>query len=340
MSRRTRILTLIIAAVAFLAPAPAAFAAAATPPAQPASGPGGAGYQWSNYVVRNVTFTDRTKDYWTYEPSGWQGSGAAPATAPLVVFLHGWLADDPQYYEDWIRHLVRKGNVLIFPRFQTSALTPPANFAPNAIFSIKDALTRLGGSATVKPDTARGMTLMAHSWGGPVSANIANRWAAESLPQPKSILFAEPYDRSLDDSLAGIPSTTKIDCVVGNEDTTTGRLGCDAIWDRTGHIPSSNRNYLWMFSDDHGSPALTADHRVPTSHNSDSVLNALDWYGFWKLGDGLRDCGLLGTNCDYALGNTARQTSLGVWSDGVPVRPMTVSTSKPACPAGTTAKGC
>ena len=42
----------------------------------------------------------------------------------------------------------------------------------------------------------------------------------------------------------------------------------------------------------------------------------------------------------YALGGTAHQTSLGTWSDGVPVRPMTVSTTKPACPAGSGAKGC
>ncbi len=332
-------LATLAAVVALVAMATASLAVTATPPTQPASGPGGAGYDWSTYVVRHVTFADGTKDYWTYEPSGWQGGGTAPTTAPLVVFLHGWLGDDPAYYIDWITHVVRKGNVVVFPRYQTSALTPPSSFTSNAIYSIHDALTTLAANATVKPDTS-GMTLMSHSWGGPVAANIANRWSSQALPQPRAILFAEPYGRTIDSTLTGVPSTTKLDCLVGDEDTTVGRTGCDAIWDRTGHIATSNRNYLWMFSDTHGSPSLTADHRAPTSNTSSSSLDALDWYGLWKLGDGLRDCALFGANCQYALGDTPQQTSLGTWSDGVPVTPLSVSTTKPGCPAGSTAKGC
>ncbi|WP_395109650.1 hypothetical protein [Actinomadura sp. SCN-SB] len=345
-SRRTSILTLIIAVVMLIGPAPGALAglaAEATPPTQPASGPGGADYQWSASTVRYITFTDRTKDYWVFGPSAWQGSGPAPSAAPLVVLLHGWLGDDPKWYEDWITHLVRKGNVVIFPRYQTSALTPPRNFTSNAIYSLKHALAPSSPAfpaGSVQPDTTLGMTLIAHSYGGPVSANIAARWSAESLPQPKAILFAEPHNGTIDPSLAGIPATTKIGCLVGDVDTIVGRAGCDALWDLTGHVPVTNRNYLWMFNDTHGSPDLIADHRVPTSNRDGGVVNALDWYGIWKLGDALRNCGFFGTDCDYALGNTARQTSLGAWSDGVPVRPLSVSTTKPPCPPGSGAKGC
>jgi hypothetical protein len=337
---RGPILILITAVAMLVGLAPGALAAEAAPPSQPAAGPGGADYPWSGSTVRSVTFPDRTKDYWVYEPSGWQGGGPAPSTAPLVVLVHGWLGDDPEYYQDWIAHLARKGNVVVFPRYQTSALTPPREFASNAIHSIKHALAGYSDDAPMRPDTSLGMTLIAHSYGGPTSANIAARWSAESLPRPRAILFAMPYDRTIDASLAGIPATTKIGCVVADEDTTTGRTGCDALWDLTGHIPAANRNYLWMFSDAHGAPALTADHRVPTSNNGQSVLDALDWRGLWKLGDALRDCSVYGTHCDHALGNTAQQTSLGTWSDGVPVRPLAVSTAKPPCPAGSGAKGC
>lgn len=213
--------------------------------------------------------------------------------------------------------------MVIFPRFQTSALTPPREFASNAIYSIKHALapsSEAFPAASVVPE------LIAHSYGGPTSANIAAHSSAESLPQPRAILFAEPHNGTIDKSLAGIPATTKIGCVVGDEDTIVGRTGCDAIWDLTGHVPVTNRNYLWMFNDTHGTPDLIADHRVPTSNRDGSVVNALDWYGIWKLGD--------------ALGNTARQTSLHVWSDGVPVRPLSVSTTKPPCPPGSGTKGC
>lgn len=312
----------------------------ATPPEQPASGPGGANYPWSSYTVHHATFADGTKDYWTYDPAGWHGRGVAPSKAPLVVFLHGWLGDDPKYYSDWIHHLVRKGNVVVFPRYQTSALTPPRTFTANAMDSIHHALPELAKTAAVKPDTSTGMTLMGHSWGGPVMANIANRASTENLPKPKAIMFAEPYDRTIDSSLAGIPASTKIDCVVGNTDTTVGRTGCDALWDRTGHIPARNRNYVWMFGDAHASPALTADHRAPTSNTKASRLDTLDWYGLWKLGDGLRDCAIHGTNCRYALGDTKKQTFMGDWSDGTPVTPLSVTTAKPACPKGSGAKGC
>lgn len=314
-------------------------AAAATPPAQPTSGPGGADYKWSGVAEQAHTFTDGTKDYWTFEPSGWTGAGAKPAKVPLVVFVHGWLGDDPKYYQDWITHLVRKGTDVVFPRYQTSAATPPATFTANALYSVSDALTTLKNVA-VKPDTAKGMELVAHSWGGPVAVNIANEWSANSLPEPKAVFLAEPYDRTIDSSLTGIPATTKLDCLVGDVDTTVGRTGCDAVWDRTGHIPAKNRNYLWMYSDDHGSPGLVADHRAPTSNTTSSVVDALDYFGFWKEGDALRDCGLNGTDCAYALGDTAKQKNMGTWSDGTAVKRLTVTTTKPDCPANSGAKGC
>jgi hypothetical protein len=53
------------------------------------------------------------------------------------------------------------------------------------------------------------------------------------------------------------------------------------------------------------------------------------WYGFWKLPDGLRDCVFLGTNCEYAYGQTPQQELMGLWSDGTPVTPMAASTTTP-----------
>jgi hypothetical protein len=253
--------------------------------------------------------------------------------------MHGYTYNTTPYYQEWLRHLVRKGNTVIFPVYQTQ-YTPPAYFTGNAIWSIKDALAYHQAVATVKPDTAAGMTLMSHSWGGPISANVAARWQANALPQPKALLFAEPHNQTIDTSLAGIPSTTKIDCVVGNYDQITGRLGCDALWPKLSHIPTSNKNYVWMFSDYYGYPDLVSDHNAPAELSGTSSVDALDWYGFWKLGDALRDCGFLGTSCATALGNTAAQRNMGTWSDGVAVAQLQVTTSPPACPPGSYALGC
>ena len=52
--------------------------------------------------------------------------------------------------------------------------------------------------------------------------------------------------------------------------------------------------------------------------------NALDYYGYWKLLDGLLDAAFLGRNRDYALGDTPQQTDMGRYSDGVPLTPLLV----------------
>ncbi len=58
------------------------------------------------------------------------------------------------------------------------------------------------------------------------------------------------------------------------------------------------------------------------------TVNALDYYGFWKLFDGLCDAAFYGKNRNYALGDTPEQRFMGRWSDGPPVKELTV-TDKP-----------
>lgn len=283
-------------------------------------------------------------DYWTIIPTGWLGGGTAPSLLPVVVFNHGWLGYDPVHYDDWLRHLARKGNVVIFPKYQ-NLFTPGQYFSSNAIWSTRRALDQAFKSSAVKPDRARGMTLIGHSAGGRISLDMAHKAAAEGLPTPEAVLAVEPADSSalmpLAANYSGIPSSTKVVCLVGDADTVVGRGGCDLTWDRIGHVPAANKSYLWQYGDSHGTPALVADHGAPSE--TDPVSNpvdALDWYGMWKIADALRDCGTFGTSCAYALGGTAQQVDMGRWSGGVPVRKMTASTTKPPCPAGTTAKWC
>ena len=317
----------VAAALALAAAAPAA-----TPPGPPASGPGSeASLPWGSTVRADHEFADATKSYTTFEPAGWRGSGAAPTTAPLVVFLHGYLGYDPVHYATWIDHIVRQGNVVVFPAYQANALTPPRTFTANALWSLEHALPWLAANATVKPETSRGMVLLGHSYGGPISANLANRAAAEGLPVPRAILFGEPWHQNIDASLAGIPATTKIVCLVGDHDTLAGRRGCDTLWDKTGHVAAGSRAYVLLRSDAYGSPALDASHRVPSDADP-AGFDALDWYGYWKLGDGLRNCAYLATDCAYAFGNTWQQTFMGRWSDGRLVNQLWSYTTKPADP--------
>ncbi len=101
-------------------------------------------------------------------------------------------------------------------------------------------------------------------------------------------------------------------------------------------MPLANKDYIRMFSDDYGIPALVADHRAPTAPGAlvegggseiaiDRSTDALDFYAAWKLFDGLVDAVYRGVNREYALGDTPEQRFMGRWSDGTPARVLLVS---------------
>jgi hypothetical protein len=54
------------------------------------------------------------------------------------------------------------------------------------------------------------------------------------------------------------------------------------------------------------------------------VTDALDYFGTWKLLDGLVDAAFRGVHREYALGDTYEQRYMGEWSDRVPVRTLIV----------------
>lgn len=284
-----------------------------TPPGQASAGPGGAGYPFASTATTQVTNPNDDLTYWVIEPRQWMGAGAQPQALPVVVFLHGWSGNAPVWYDAWLTHLARKGNLVIFPKFQ-NLTTWDQLFASNAAWSVRAAMTYLQ-QAQIRPLASYGMTLIGHSVGGVVAADLAHRWIAEGLPVPRALLLAMPLGNPFTlDPLTAVPPGTLINCVVADEDTVVGRGGCDLIWSRTSHVVA--RDFVFLRSDRRGSPALVAHHF--TANGTD----ALAMRGLWKLADGLRDCTLAGVNCAYAIGNTAQRRAMGEWSDGVAVREL------------------
>ena len=111
-------------------------AVAPTPPVQPAHGPGGADYAHARVIAHEMK--SGAQGWWLFVPSS-----PRPASAPIVVFCHGWGALDPEGYRAWIDHIVRRGNIVIWPNYQASLLTPGGDFLPNAIAGIRAALADL-----------------------------------------------------------------------------------------------------------------------------------------------------------------------------------------------------
>src|SRR5947209_5534306 len=75
-------------------------AAAAAPPAAAVDA------AYPHKTVKKKEYVFGARSYWLFEPAD-----PAPATAPVVVLNHGWLAVNPGAYGGWIEHLVRSGKV-------------------------------------------------------------------------------------------------------------------------------------------------------------------------------------------------------------------------------------
>ena len=334
---------------------------APTPPEQPLNGPGGSATPWGGAELidhpnsGSCPTNSSAEDcgYWIVKPKEWRGNGPAPTSLSVTVFLHGYGAAEPHYDEFWMKHLAEEGNYVIFPLYE-DFLTLDPYWTDITINAIKKGL-EVGKTEALKPEPSLGMNLIGWSAGGSVAAAVANYAVAEGLPTPRSLLLANPYNGvdsifdydSLDfngheeelkhfSSFTGVPASMRVACVVGNQDEIVGRTGCDRIW---GLIPQvTNKQYIWMSSDYHGSPALVANHYAPGDSLTGPEGRALDYYGYWKLGDALEDCSTYATNCAYL--EAPLEEYMGTWSDGVPVHPLSVTNQVPSCPAGNEVLGC
>jgi pimeloyl-ACP methyl ester carboxylesterase len=337
-----------------------------TPPGQPASGPGGK--QYAHTSVTKNRYGKGGTEYWIFEPDE-----PKPATAPLVVFLHGWGGMNPMYYGAWIDHLVKRGNIVIYPRYQASLLTSIQEFTPNTLTAIKAALDVLQTEpGHIKPDLSK-FAAVGHSMGGLLAASVAALASDSGLPRVTALMSVEPgiTEAPINFPLADLkklPADTLLLAVAGDQDTLVGTFDAKRIYKESTRVPASNKDYVTMVSDLRGTPGLQASHRAPTAYNNDydsgegigggpaeaadvrgdragglptrrvdgpqvrgrerietMMVNALDFYGTWKLFDGLCDAAFYGKNREYALGNTPQQRFMGVWSDGVPVKELKIT---------------
>jgi acetyl esterase/lipase len=344
---------------------------AATSPTQPASGPGGAEYKCQQ-VVAKMYGTGATR-YWIFEPAG-----PAPEIAPLIIFNHGWSAMEPKPYGAWIDHIVKRGNIVVYPVYQDSLRTPPGDFTPNAATGISAAIAKLQNEpGHVKPDLSK-VAFVGHSMGGVISANLAAQWHQLHVPRPLAVMAVQPGNTwakpeamaiTLAD-LSSIDKDTLLVTVSGDRDRLTRDIDAQRIFKESTQVLPQNKNYVELVSDDHGQPPLIANHFAPCAPNRQYVdasmnsvtnnadgdglrsrlrermrkrqqesggespnvlvqaanaVDALDFYGTWKLFDGLCDAAFTGTHREYALGNAPQQRFMGKWSDGTPVKELQVT---------------
>lgn len=293
------------------------------PPTQPDRGPGGRDY--AHRTVRPKYHGTGATAYWLFEPAD-----PAPKTAPVIVFNHGWLAMHPRVYRAWIDHLVRRGNVVIYPRYQDGVLTPPRTFVDNAVTAVTAALAELRRPGRVAPDTGR-LAVVGHSAGGGVSVGMAARAAKAGLPKPRALMAVQPW-RGRAGRMAvypaadykKIPAEIRMLVVVGDADRVVGERSAVEIFRSLRQVPAAHKDYITVNTDRRGRPPLVAGHMSPCAFPGGA--DALDYYAYWRLFDALCACAFDGTHADIALGGgSAAQTDMGRWSDGTPVKRLTVT---------------
>jgi acetyl esterase/lipase len=290
-----------------------------TPPQQPSDGPGGSNYTYND--VRQTRHGFGIREFWLFEPSK-----PTPSTGPLIVFNHGWGAFYPFYYKEWIIHLVKHGNIVVFPRYQLTPIIGTRSATQNAIHAVQQAITLLQNGNHVIPDLNK-LAIVGHSLGGGITAEMAVLAADENLPNPKAIMPIQPYVRldTMMKDFHDIPASTLLLVIVGENDTIVGNYSGKMIFTTADQITTDRKDYIIQRTDRHGEPALVADHLAPLCIPKSSLVNAMDFYSTWKLFDALTDYAFYGIHQEYCLGNTSEQRFMGYWSDGVPVLELVVT---------------
>jgi pimeloyl-ACP methyl ester carboxylesterase len=291
-----------------------------------------------------VKIADGAQGGWLFLPAD-----PAPVKAPVVVLCHGWSAIIPRGYQAWINHLVMRGNIVLWPNYQDNLLTPTNQFLPNAVAGVKAGIQILeSGKYAIRPDLDR-VAIAGHSAGGMVAAGIAASATAEGLPKMRAVMPVEPGDSQRGGrasvplaDLRTLPADTLLLILVAQEDASVGTYDGERILHESISVPASNKALLMLHSDDHGSPALVANHFTPSAMlNADGsftrepsidgvsrntigigVVDALDYLGTWRLLDRLLDAAFSGPKNDRTL-QDPDMVAMGNWSDGVAVKPLT-----------------
>lgn len=298
-------------------------------------GPGG-----QNYIHAEVSqydYADKANGFWLYEPAA-----PIPASANVVVFIHGYGALNPMIYGGWIKHLVRQGNVVIFPRYQKNLVSPsPKHFVENVLDGVHAALDTLRSKGHVHPIVDH-FSLVGHSYGGVLSANLAANFKRYEIPQPKAVMLVSPgtgpFSGGLLKSYENIHEDTNLLIMVSEQDRIVGDKIGKLVFSTATKV--KNRNLIRQYADYNDGTFITAGHNESYSLDKSfdsglrnattrramriSKLDVIDFNGYWKLFDALNSYTRAGIYQEFAFGGTPEQINLGTWSDGSPVKPLKV----------------
>jgi predicted esterase len=206
---------------------------------------------------------------WLYTPAG--------KPKDVVVFFHGQGGPEeatPANHLPWIKHLVSRGSVVVYPRYEMAYEADPMPFIVNGV-----------RAATKRVDVG-GLPVLAigYSRGGAIAVEYGAVSGDKDMPVPDWIMsvFPAPYgnQKHIID-LSALRHFTELLILVGDQDQVVGTAGAAYLGQRLqrGGFPGENIEIEQVQS--HGN--FTADHFAPMS-TSPGAKNA-----FWRPADDVLD---------------------------------------------------
>jgi len=314
-------------------------------PVQTLLGPGGHLYQHQSFTQWEQG--KQHERYFVFQPSQ-----PALKKAGLVVLLHDWFATDPQYYAGLIRHLCRRGWIVLFPLYQGTG-TPDRTWHFNVARTAKDCLLQIFARQEIEIDRQK-VFIIGHGAGAVLGANLAASSDYFGLPLPAGLLFLMPGQRSLKLlDLSGISRNTRMVVVTGDQANAANENTAREIFYAADRISSDNKIYVTVLSDHYGQPPLVADDLAPLSPERPeferaiverryefvnmfkekfhartlraSHIDAFDWFVIFRFFDSLAEI-VEGKNPAVNIfKNTPELRFMGYWSDGRRLKGLIIS---------------
>lgn len=314
-------------------------------PVQPAIGPGGAMYQHETLTTWERGLNHER--YQVFEPSG-----PAIEKAGLVILLHDWLTEDPEYYMGLIRHLCRRGMVVVFPRFQGTG-SPDADYHPNIVRSVKDFLLQAFARQQTQIDLNH-VVIIGHGAGGILAANLAASTDYFGLPRPGALLIITPHQRSLKLlDLTGISRQTRMVLVSGDQVDPVNDQTAREVFYAADRVKSDNKAFITVLSDFYGQPPVIADELAPLSPERPiyermlvrrrhefvkmfreqrvasslrtQAIDAFDWFAVFRVYDALEQAAFIKQAGLNLFKDTPELRYMGYWSDGRKLKGLLVT---------------
>lgn len=253
--------------------------------------------------------------------------------APVIFISHSFLTSNVLDYMGLIKHLVSKGNIVVYANSVAFEINAPfksrydvlmsgfleaADLLQNRIDTTRIGFIGHGFSAGAMPTIAQDFISKKH-WGSngsflflasPWYTYFTNNYKFNNLPQNLKMIVQVYQDDKINDWRMGFDLFNEI------------------------KIPLKNKNFIILFSDRNSKNHIIADtkafcSRIDSKHAK--AVNALDIYGTYRLLDGLAAATFFNDSDGQkiALGwDCPEQKFMGKWRDGKPIMEL-ISTDKP-----------